>query len=138
MLLALCCLLTLWIDVVSSVSVPAAAVHECHPWSFYNDTLQRCQCYESASDFYIYRFEITECLDRKAAIRIGYCMTTEELGTFITFCAAYMYSLNLNITEVNGMYIQLPNNVSELNDLMCGSMNRKGRVCGECVDGYAP
>ena len=86
MLLALCCLLTLWIDVVSSGSVQAAAAaHECHPWSFYNDTLQHCQCYESVSEFYIYPFKITECLDRKAVIRIGYCMTTEELGTFVTY-----------------------------------------------------
>ena len=39
---------------------------------------------------------------------------------------------------MNGIYIQLPNNISELNDFMCGPMNRKGRVCSECIDGFAP
>jgi hypothetical protein len=63
-------------------------------------------------------------------------MTTEELGTFISYCAAY--SPKVNITVVNGMYIQLPNNISELNDFMCGPVNRKGRVCSECIDGFAP
>ena len=36
------------------------------------------------------------------------------------------------------MYVQLPDNISELNDYMCGPMNRKGRVCSECIDGFAP
>ncbi len=63
-------------------------------------------------------------------------MTTEELGTFVSDCAAY--SSKVNITVVSGMYIQLPNNISELNDFMCGPVNRKGRVCNECIDGFAP
>ena len=33
-------------------------------------------------------------------------------------------------------YIQLPDNISELNDYMCGPLNRKGRLCSECKDGY--
>ena len=34
--------------------------------------------------------------------------------------------------------MQLPKNISELNDYMCGPMNRKGRICSECIDGFAP
>jgi hypothetical protein len=33
-------------------------------------------------------------------------------------------------------YTPLPDNVSELNDCMCGRLNRKGRLCSECKDGY--
>ena len=135
--LALCWLFILsqWI---SSVLVQAAEHDECHPWSFYNDTLHHCQCYESAPGpvFNIRQIELTECSDRKVSIYIGYCMTTEELGTFLSYCAAY--SPKVNISVVNGMYIQLPNNITELNDFMCGPRNRKGRVCSECIDGFAP
>ena len=39
---------------------------------------------------------------------------------------------------VDGVYAQMPDNISQLNDYMCGSMNRKGRICSECIDGFAP
>ena len=65
----------------SSVSVQAAEHDECHPWSFYNDTLQRCQCYESVQDHVIRLISLTECSERKTSY-IGHCMTTEQLGTF--------------------------------------------------------
>ena len=138
MFLALCWFFILWISVTSSVSVQAAEHDECHPWSFYNDTLHHCQCYESKNGTIVfYRpVKLTECSERKTSIYIGLCMTTEELGTSIGYCAAY--SPKVNVSVVNGMYIQLPNNISELNDFMCGPMNRKGRVCSECIDGFAP
>ena len=34
-------------------------------------------------------------------------------------------------------YIKLPDNISELNDYMCGPMNRKGFLCKDCIDGFA-
>ena len=33
--------------------------------------------------------------------------------------------------------IDLPRNIDEVEELLCGSVNRKGVLCGECVDGYA-
>ena len=129
MFLTLCWLFTLWINinVTSSVLVQH---DECHPWSFYNETLHHCQCYHTI------QYKRIECSERKISIYIGYCMTTEQLETFFSNCAAY--SPKVNVSAVNGMYIQLPNNISELNDFMCGPMNRKGRVCSECIDGFAP
>ena len=35
-------------------------------------------------------------------------------------------------------YIRLPDNISELNDYMCGPMNRKGLLCKDCIDGFGP
>ena len=35
-------------------------------------------------------------------------------------------------------HIQLPKNISRLNDYMCGPLNRKGFLCGECSDGFGP
>ncbi len=120
----------------SSVLVQAVEHDDCHPWSFYNDTLHHCQCYESLPGYIFRLYKLTECSERKTLIYIGHCMTIEELGTFVSDCAAY--SPKVNVTVINGMYIQLPNNISELNDFMCGPVNRKGRVCSECIDGFAP
>ena len=33
---------------------------------------------------------------------------------------------------------QVPMNQSQLNEFMCGQFNRKGRLCGECKEGYSP
>ena len=35
-------------------------------------------------------------------------------------------------------FIRLPDNLSELNDYMCGPMNRKGLLCKDCIDGFGP
>ena len=34
--------------------------------------------------------------------------------------------------------IILPRNLSQLNDYMCGPLNRKGHLCSECADGFGP
>ena len=35
-------------------------------------------------------------------------------------------------------YFLLPQNVSALNDSICGKLNRRGVLCGKCEDGYGP
>jgi hypothetical protein len=42
----------------------------------------------------------------------------------------------ISTREGDYWYTPLPDNVSELNDYMCGPLNRKGRLCSECKDGY--
>ena len=44
------------------------------------------------------------------------------------------YISHYNTTHV--FYIQLPKNVCLLNEFMCGSLNREGRLCGKCKNGY--
>ena len=36
------------------------------------------------------------------------------------------------------LYLDLPGNLTDLNDFMCGPMSRKGLICSECIDGFAP
>ena len=36
------------------------------------------------------------------------------------------------------MYSEMPTNVSQLDEVMCGPYNRRGLLCGECKDGYGP
>ena len=36
------------------------------------------------------------------------------------------------------MHFELPCDPDKLNDMMCGPYNRKGLLCGRCIDGYGP
>ena len=38
--------------------------------------------------------------------------------------------------KCKGGYIQLPSNVSLLNEYMCGPLNREGPLCRKCKDDY--
>ena len=73
-------------------------------------------------------------------LRAGYCATYDK-DTGITSLAACPYFLS-EVFEVLQdehryvWYIQLPQNICALNDFMCEPLNRKGRLCSECKDGY--
>lgn len=103
----------------------------CHPWSFYNATRRSCQCYGNpgTSDL--------KCARNETWIRIRSCMTTDEDGTFFGICETFLF-YNRSTAVVVGNYLKLPNNISELNDYMCTPMNRKGKLCSKCIDGFAP
>ena len=107
---------------------------QCPLWRFFNTTTQQCECYTSPSTS-----DIVECTEQGIKLRVGYCMTYEELeGTIYTARCNY-FDGNHFTTKDNGRYVELPiKNVSELNSYMCEPMNRKGRVCSECVDGFGP
>ena len=40
--------------------------------------------------------------------------------------------------ETDKQYLYLPTEWEELNEKICGSINRKGVLCGSCVEGYGP
>ena len=66
----------------------------------------------------------------------GYLMIfKEDKGIFLL--GYPYYQLKGHNTSDPG-YIKLPDNISELNDYMCGPMNRKGFLCGDCIDGFGP
>ena len=50
----------------------------------------------------------------------------------------YLEGYNLTMM-VDGLYgIQLPNDISGLNEYMCGPLNRKNYLCSDCKSGYGP
>ena len=36
------------------------------------------------------------------------------------------------------LYSEMPTDPDLLDDVMCGHYNRKGLLCGRCIDGYGP
>ena len=70
-------------------------------------------------------------------LELGFCMTynSENESTEYGPCP-YIADYNTTISFGYVFYIQLPNNVSLLNEFMCGPLNREGSLCGKCKDGY--
>ena len=57
------------------------------------------------------------------------CDWNNRIRTLSIHCTVQRY-FNLDF------YIQLPDNVSLLNELMCGPLNREDKLCRKCKDGY--
>ena len=101
---------------------------DCPPWFSFNSTSNKCQCYHDTMDL--------KCTDTEALLGLGHCMTHENnKGEFFAKC---IYFLTPNNSVYFKTQFSLPSNVSELNDFMCGGMNRQGIVCSECIDDFGP
>ena len=60
----------------------------------------------------------------------AYCMTSsDDLNAVVGHCPSTFLTLTTTISI---------SNVSDLNDAMCGSLNRTGQMCGCCKEGHAP
>ena len=105
---------------------------QCPPWYFYNLTNKQCECYNNA-----YTDDIVKCTEHGVLLRFGFCMTFKEGDGFYVGLCNYFDLSKYNLSDKMN-YIRLPRNVSELNDYMCAPLNRKGMLCGQCIDGYGP
>ena len=107
---------------------------QCPLWFFFNTTTEQCECYTNPSTT-----GIVQCDKQEALLRVGYCMTYEEgEGIYVAPCFFFQGDTHSFRTTDDNNYIMLPKNISQLNDYMCGPMNRKGRVCSECIEGFGP
>ena len=69
-------------------------------------------------------------------LKIGYCITRATVkgnGTYYVTKCPYFELKGHNTSVTKSGYIKLPDNISELNDYMCGSVNRKGLLCKDCM-----
>ena len=101
----------------------------CPPWFIPDNTSSiGCSCYSS--------YDELRCGPRSTLLKLGFCMTHNNT----TETAEYgpcPYITHYKMTSVDYvLYIQLPQNVSLLNEFMCGPLNREGELCGKCKDGY--
>lgn len=81
-----------------------------------------------------YAMVMCDEVSQRASMLIGYCMTYDNLTGEIT--AGTCPSGNFRCDSYK-FYYQLPNKASELNEHVCGPLNSKGMICGECQDGFA-
>ena len=72
---------------------------------------------------------MTVQLDRELCVTYS----GEEGLFYVSFCP-----LNYKFNNTNRMFSELTTDPDQLEDKMCGPYNRKGLLCGECIDGYGP
>ena len=102
------------------------------------------QCHPQPSEYpcnYFNYYPRAQYIGDTAFLRAGFCATYDEHTRLVAFSACPFFQSNDNypIVYKDGVwYIPLPDNVSKLNDFMCEPLNRKGRVCSECKDGFGP
>ena len=100
----------------------------------YDNETEKCECLGSL--FHAIEPVVT-CDSGRAMLSYNFCVTYKEEISTISLAFCPYFELNgHNISEPG--FITLPENISELNNYMCGPMNRKGLVCSECIDGYGP
>ena len=101
----------------------------CPPWFILHNTSSTgCSCHTYNAD--------VKCGPDFPLLQFGYCMTYHNT-TGVTVYGACPYIAHYNITGVGYLFqIQLPSNVSLLNEFMCGPLNREGELCGKCKKGY--
>ena len=105
----------------------------CPPWFTFNSETGNCECQRSPGTD-----DIVKCTEQGALLRYGFCMTYEEgQGTFVGRCQSFEVQGH-NVSETSPGFMSLPANISELNQYMCGPMNRKGLVCSECIESFGP
>ena len=64
-----------------------------------------------------------------------YCMTYDEVSNTTT-CGICPYQHHK--PDDQGVYVKLPQNVCDLNEFMCGGLNRTGLLCSDCKPGLGP
>ena len=81
--------------------------------------------------------KILTCQQGEPLLTAGYCATYNDHKKLVSILECPFFESNgYNYTSQGS--VLLPKNLSELNDYMCGPLNRKGLVCSECGDGFGP
>ena len=96
------------------------------PYTTSNESI--CKCGSSLSG-------AVHCRDQsnRTSMLFTYCMTysCEQNSTYVGICPFDRHH-GPNTTQA---YVELPAKVSEINDFMCGRLNRTGLLCSRCSDG---
>ena len=102
----------------------------CPPWFFFNGT--DCECGNDVSGVVYCNpdMNLTFLLD-------CYCMTYDNITDEIVLgsCIYNCFNSSKNAILPCSMYHLLPQNVDDLNDVMCKHFNRHGQLCSRCNQG---
>ena len=104
----------------------------CSPWFFFNGT--DCEC---GNDFN----GVVYCNpDMNLTFLLNcYCMTYDNITDKVVLgpCIYNCLNSSKNANLPRNMYHLLPQNVDDLNDVMCKHFNRHGQLCSRCNPGYS-
>ncbi len=113
----------------SPLAFPAAGQHhQCPTWFFWNKTTHQCQCGPSSNGAVCYQTK------NHTLLRWMFCMTYDS-ATESTMAGMCPFG---SLQPKHHSHVHLPENRSQLNDIMCGKSNREGLLCSRCKPSYGP
>ena len=83
------------------------------------------------------RDAMIQCTEEGPLLQFGYCATYNDETKLLSITNCPHYQPNGYNLSTSGQIV-LPRNLSQLNEYMCGPLNRKGFVCSECADSFGP
>ena len=104
-----------------------ARMQSCPTWMYRINSTSDCQCGSDISG-------TVNCNKKMSTVSVVscHCITyDEERETLVAATCFYG-------CRVESLYEQLPPNVSEVNRITCGKLNREGRLCAKCIKGFYP
>ena len=105
---------------------------ECPTWfvPVYNNGTMSCVCGNSLSGRVLCKQDSSISL-----LNFKYCMTYDGVNDSMafSFCPYHYHK-----PDYQGLYVRLPQNVCDLNQFMCGGLNRTGLLCSDCKPGLGP
>ena len=122
-------LLVFALDQFSRNATTCTQENDCPIWTDCN--YGYCECKETLNDYKVFKCD-RETL--QLSVLKCHCVTYDNETKDITegICIE-------NCKIGNNVYVELPLNVSELNEFMCEERwNRTGRLCGKCLPGHSP
>ena len=105
--------------------------HGCPSWFVpVSNNSNRCKCGEPIH--HPGKIVVCDPNTKQTLLLIGNCMdyNEEEDMVFIGECPFVNQK-----GDVDGVYVKPPQNVSELNQFLCGRLNRTGALCSQCQEG---
>ena len=107
---------------------------KCAIWH-YCDCNGQCQCYPQ--NVYCMPDEWIRCSNDNVILVYGNCMTysEEKRATYVAECPFFQVGGHV-VSRLKPGYIELPLNTSNLNEYVCGPVNRNCFLCTECIDGF--
>ena len=113
----------LWIILTAFL---VSANKTCQTWHYYNKANGKCEC-----------GYLLKCSSEQNKVEIDntYCATPlgQEGDYYIRKSLIWYISKNGSTH-----YSEMPGNTSQLEEVMCSPHNRRGFMCGECIDGFGP
>ena len=94
----------------------------CPTWQYYNNATRQCQC----------GFRLHCTAPGVVEIIQGHCATSAGNQYYHSGDCSFTHTVN----NTNRMFSLMPHNPDLLDDVMCSYYNRKGLLCGECLEGF--
>ncbi len=108
----------------------------CPVWTFYNETSNKCQCGSSLDG-------LVECVSSEnghfsVSVLFCYCMTYNQRTKEVTVGQCLKNCRFHGKFHCQGKTMLHSEDYRDLNWEVCGSINRAGHLCGDCIEGYGP